>query len=280
MEGFIRFTFLDRVRMDDSGQLVFLAPCCRDVVLFDFEANVGDRWFLENCTEAAAPPIPVTLVEKGVKVSVPAGTFTGCYRFLWAWADYLICPGVGLVAVEDTIGTMSRELVSFDLKPPGPPVPCACGNLIVNRSFESVCCFWLQGWTAVNPDLASGAYEAPPAGGCWSLRLTGDWAPTTAIVRQRIGGVANGDVVRLSATMRAEGPGGGGTMALLVGGDPWTAIGKRKSTIDTRWVIQTIQDTLSIGPGDSVWVELSAFDTEIAPTSGLFDSVVLERLNR
>jgi hypothetical protein len=73
-------------------------------VLFDFQAPVGSAW-----TAAASPGSPaptVTLVSKTDAVTVPAGTYTGCYTFFYDVSDdiasditYVVAPGVGLVYV-------------------------------------------------------------------------------------------------------------------------------------------------------------------------------------
>jgi hypothetical protein len=50
-------------------------------------------------------------------------------------------------------------------------------------------------------------------------------------------------------------------------------------TSKTEWTVISLQDTVSLAEGDSVWVLLSSFDTEIAQRVGLFDMVVVERLS-
>lgn len=267
------------VRMNELDQLMLFARrCCGEIVLFDFEAQVGESWIFDNCTEA--PSFEITLLDVDEAVSVPAGEFTGCYRFGFPWADYVLCPGVGLVEVDNPVGTASYRLTSYVLKDPEPLPPSPPQNLLVNGSFERFCCPSFLGWVVVNPGLTSPVPDAPEDGGCWSLRLTADWAPTTAILRQKIEGVTDGDVLRLSAQVRAEDPAGGGSIGLLVGEVPWTNTGKWASTNDTLWTRLTLVDTLSMEPGDSVWVEISALHTEIVPRVGLFDSVVLERVEQ
>ena len=263
----------DLVRMNELGQLVLIVRCCGETVLFDFQAQVGESWIFDDCTDG--PFIEITLLAADDEVSVPAGLFTGCYRFAFIGIHYLLCPGVGLVAAESQVGTNSYQLRSYGLEDPEPVIPSQ--NLVVNGSFERFCCPSFVGWTVFNPALTSPANDTPADGGCWSLRLTADWAPTTAILRQRIAGVADGDVLRLSAQVRAEDPMGGGSIGLLVGKAPWTKTGKWASTNDTLWTGLSLVDTLSMEPGDSVWVEISSFHTEIVPRVGFFDLVVLER---
>lgn len=150
-------------------------------------------------------------------------------------------------------------------------------NLIGNGSFESDGAPSLAGWTALNPSLAETVRDGAPGSGLWSLKLTADWAPTSAVVWQRIEGVASGDVLTLTAYLKA--PEGGGGIVDIVSGPaptgrlqvPWISTGS------TDWVRLSLTDTLSLSPGDSVWVVLSSLHTEVAPRIGLFDDVRVVR---
>jgi hypothetical protein len=46
------------------------------------------------------------------------------------------------------------------------------------------------------------------------------------------------------------------------------------------WTYLSIEDTVSLAEGDSVWAVLSSFHTEIAPIAGLSDLVVAERTRK
>jgi hypothetical protein len=264
------------VRLNDLNQLTLLVRCCGETVLFDFGAQPGDRWVFEDCTDG--PLIEIALLDDDEAIVVPAGRFTGCHRFAFWGIQYVLCPGIGLVSAEDQAATNSYELVSYALKDPEPGPADPPPNMLVNGSFERFCCPGFFGWSIGNRALTSSTEDTPENGGCWSARLTADWAPTTAILRQRVEGVVDGDVLRLSAQVRAADSEGGGRIGLVVGDRPWMGEGKWASTSDTLWTELSLVDTLSLEAGDSVWVELSSFHTEIVPRVGLFDSVVLERV--
>ena len=80
--------------------------------------SVGDSWAF-----AVAPDVPtptVTLVSKTDEVTVPAGTFSGCYTFFFdvsnSIADdltYVVAPNVGLVKLLEHSG-VTYELTEYD----------------------------------------------------------------------------------------------------------------------------------------------------------------------
>ena len=171
---------------------------------------------------------------------------------------------------------------------------CSCGRNCVdpcdhtepgqpswNGSFE-----WngeptLDGWEFGNPALASLANEAAPCGGEWSLKLTADWAPTLGFAIAPVCNAEDGDVIRLSAYVRAEAQDGGGLIALMVGTwPPLPKMSKSAWTAETEWTLLSLQDTVSLAEGDTVWVLLSSFPTEIVPRIGLFDVIAVEEVSR
>ena len=150
-------------------------------------------------------------------------------------------------------------------------------NLISNGSFESRGHPSLAGWELLNPSLAQSEHEGGPGGGSWSLKLTADWAPTTAVAWQKVEGVMSGDVLTLTSFVKAR-PGGGGTMMLASGSHPQQPARQRSVSSDsTAWVRLALTDTLSLSEGDAVWVVLSSHHTELIPRVGLFDEVRLVR---
>ena len=151
-------------------------------------------------------------------------------------------------------------------------------NLLLNGSFESDGLPALEGWSPGNSDLATIVSPGGPSGGNWSLRLVADWAPTTGFVTQAISGVQNGDVLVLRANVKAEGMYGGGAIALVTGPTIWSGQRVSVGTDSGTWDALQLVSTLEIADGDSVWVCLTSFDTEIVPRVGLFDSVSLVRL--
>jgi hypothetical protein len=150
-------------------------------------------------------------------------------------------------------------------------------NLIDNGSFEINRKPSLAGWTLLNPDLAETVNDGAPGSGFWSLKLSADWAPTMAVVWQKVEGTADGDVLTLTAYVKAYEGGGGiirlvsGSHPLEQGPHPWA------SSDSTDWVRLALTDTLALSPGDSVWVVLSSFHTEISERIGLFDDVRVVR---
>jgi len=158
--------------------------------------------------------------------------------------------------------------------------PSSGQNLLSNGTFEVDHTPTLQGWRFGNPQLASLVKEAPIGGGNWSLKLSADWAPTTGFVYTPVEGVKPGDVVRLSAFIRAIGSSGGGFVTLGVGPSVWSTTARSVGSQDTLWKEITLIDTLALGPNDSLWVVLSSLNTEIIVREGLFDLVRLERLSK
>lgn len=160
------------------------------------------------------------------------------------------------------------------------PIPAPPGELIFDGSFERDRQPTLEGWRIANPSVTTLVPEPAPGGGEWSLGLEADWAPTTGYVTMPIPGIRDGDVLRLSAFVRAVDADGGGSITLSVG--PSYGFrqnrAKRAATSSTTWTYLSVQDTVSLGPGDTVWVALSSFDTEITRRQGRFDLVSLRRI--
>jgi len=163
---------------------------------------------------------------------------------------------------------------------PSPAVNPPAGNLIPNGSFERNGQATLDTWQVSNSSLTTLAPQAAPEGGQWSLRLQSDGAPSTGQVKFQVPGLKDGDSVRLSAYVRADDSGGG-----LVGLEVTSADGRLRhksfaSTEDTQWTQVRVTDTLSLEPGDNVWVVLRSPPTQLNARAGLFDLVKLERLGK
>jgi len=91
-------------RMNDRNQLLIRADEADPLesILFDFGVPVGSSWQFAVKPELPAPT--VTLLSKNDVVTVPAGTYTGCYTFFFDIPDqvdedvtYVVAPDVGLV---------------------------------------------------------------------------------------------------------------------------------------------------------------------------------------
>ena len=159
------------------------------------------------------------------------------------------------------------------------PIPQPGESLILDWSFERDGQPTLEGWRITNPSVTTLVREPAPGGGEWSLGLEADWAPTTGFVTMPILGVRDGDVLRLSAFVRAVDGQGGGSISLSVGPSYGLQRSRAKwaSTASTSWTLLSVQDTVSLAPGDTVWVALSSFHTEVTRRQGRFDLVVLKR---
>ena|SRR5437762_10761670 len=161
---------------------------------------------------------------------------------------------------------------------PEDPVVNPPGNLIPNGSFERNGQATLDTWQVSNSALASLAPEAAPGGGKWSLRLQSGGAPSTGQVKFPVPGLKDGDIVRLSAYVRASSQGGGGLVGLEVT-SPSGLVRQKPfaSTANAQWTQLGVTATLSLEPGDTVWVVLRSPPTELNARAGLFDLVTLER---
>ncbi len=160
-----------------------------------------------------------------------------------------------------------------------PTEPAISPNLIVNGNFETDHAPTLEGWHLGSSQLAKLVDEVPQGGGGWALELTADWAPTMGFAYTPITSVESGDIVQLSAFVRAIGPEGGGSIQLRTGETIWTSAQSNARTSDTSWTQLTLVDTLALGPNDTLWVVLSSFETELIPRKGLFDLITLKRIN-
>lgn len=148
-------------------------------------------------------------------------------------------------------------------------------NLLANGSFEKNNNPTLQGWTFGNRQLARLTNEAPPKGGNWSLELTADWAPTSGYAETFVvTELSPGDILKLSAFVKALGPAGGGFIQLKIG----SLTPRMARTSETSWNEVSVTDTVKTGTVDTVWVRLSSLHTERMARKGLFDLVRLERI--
>ena len=170
------------------------------------------------------------------------------------------------------INTLLFEPINCNPTLIGPPID---NNLLPNGSFEINNITTLNGWRFGNKQLAKLVNEAPPGGGNWSLELTSDWAPTTSYVYTPVSNLKSGDIVKLSAYVKAYGKfKGRGIIELSYPGHLKSAYSS-----DTLWNRISVIDTLTLTPGDTLWVILSSPITEIVPFQQLFDLVKLEKIS-
>lgn len=175
------------------------------------------------------------------------------------------------------INTLLYEPINCNPTLIGPPID---NNLLPNGSFEINNIPTLNGWRFGNKQLAKLVNEAPAGGGNWSLELTSDWAPTTGYVYTPVLNVKSGDIVRLSAYVRAYGKfGGRGIIGLSVSPNFSPNYSKSAYSSDSIWNRISVIDTLILTPSDTLWVFLSAPITEIVPFQQLFDLVKLEKIS-
>ena len=151
------------------------------------------------------------------------------------------------------------------------------GEQILDSSFERDGQPTLEGWRITNPSLTSLVPDPAPGGGEWSLQLDADWAPTTGFVTVPLPQIRDGDVLRLSAFVRAVDAEGGAVIGLRVG-PSFGGRAKWAYSGGTSWTRLSVQDTVSLAPGDTVWVVLSSPHTEITRRQGRFDRVELMRI--
>lgn len=154
-------------------------------------------------------------------------------------------------------------------------------NYLPNGSFETYGAPSLYSWTPANSELVDIVPQPAPRGGFFSLQLTADWAPTSGFVTTTVPDLKDGDIVRLSAYVRARGSEGGGSISVHNGNPSTPAATQSKwaSTSDTIWTLLSVTDTLELGPGDSLYVMLSSLVTELRPRVGQFDRVTLVRIS-
>ncbi len=91
-----------------GGDHILEAP----VVFLDFSASEHDTWSIPDWGT-------VEVVEKGLEITVPVGTFSGCDHFKFTAAgvvvsDWWNAPGIGPIRMADSSGVIS-ELISYEL---------------------------------------------------------------------------------------------------------------------------------------------------------------------
>lgn len=145
-------------------------------------------------------------------------------------------------------------------------------NLIQNGSFERGGQPTLEGWQVQNEALTQLVAGGAPEAGRWSLRLEADWAPTTGVVRALLPGVRNGDVLRVSAWIRAESGGGG---VIYLESQSWQS--QPTFSDSQEWTQVAFTSAVSVASGDSLWLVVSSLPTEVQPRVGYFDRVRVER---
>lgn len=152
------------------------------------------------------------------------------------------------------------------------------GNLLPNGSFELNNKPTLDGWRLGNEQAAELVNQAAHNGGNWALKLTSDWAPTTAFVYTPVLNINSGDILKLSAYVRGTGSFHGmGIVRLVVGQNINSGNIKEASSSDTAWTQISVIDTVNKGINDTLWVILSSPHTEIIPFQQMFDLVKLEK---
>lgn len=163
----------------------------------------------------------------------------------------------------------------------GPTQPrgdSSTADLLPNGSFERDGQPSLEGWRLLKPSLARSVEDAPTGGGVWSLQLDADWAPSLGVAFTAVRGVRTGDRLHLTTTARAANADGGAIVELMTGHVPFSFSTVRwAATSSTAWTELSVDDTVSLSPGDSVWVVLSSPPTEVVARSGRFDLVKVVR---
>ncbi|HGY56614.1 MAG TPA: hypothetical protein ENK44_12970 [Caldithrix abyssi] len=175
-----------------------------------------------------------------------------------------------------TIGIFLLSLIACEKSINGLKVT---NNLLPNGSFELNNKPTLYGWRFGNKRAAELVNQAVPHGGNWALKLTSDWAPTTAFVYTSIPNINSGDILKLSAYVRGMGRFHGmGIIRLAVGQNINSYNMKEASSSDTVWTQISVTDTVNMGMNDTLWVILSSPITEVIPFQQLFDLVKLEKV--
>jgi len=152
-------------------------------------------------------------------------------------------------------------------------------NLLPNGSFELNNKPTLDGWLLGEERATELVNQAAPNGGNWALKLTSDWAPTTAYVYTPVLNINSGDILKLSAYVRGTGSFHGmGIIRLVVGQNIKSGNIKEASSSDTVWTQISVMDTVSMGINDTLWVILSSPITERIPWQQMFDLVKLEKV--
>lgn len=165
-----------------------------------------------------------------------------------------------------------------------PGSDCDFGDGTWNGSFECGCRPTLEGWRFGDPELAAWREDAPPGGGSWCLKLQADSIPPYGYAYASVPDVEDGDVVRLSAFVRAVREGGGGKIMLCVGDFPVchrSSYENEALSTCTDWTHLSVEDSVRLIGEDSVWVVLAPISiADATPSVGLFDMVVVENLNK
>jgi hypothetical protein len=116
--------------------------------------------------------------------------------------------------------------------------------------------------------------------------LEDDFAPPPGYAYTSVGDVEDGDVVRLSAFVHGVKDGGGGRIGLctgrsLTGRTLVCSSYEHAISTDRDWTYLSVDDSIRLREGDSLWVVLGPVSfSETTPPVGLFDMVVVEKLNK
>ena len=150
-------------------------------------------------------------------------------------------------------------------------------NLIQNSSFEMNGQPTLQSWAA-DTVLGKLVQDAPPGGGEWSLQLSPGWFPQEGFARTYIAGQSGVGVYQLNAWIKnLNGPRSSSIRVGQWSNNAWVSL-KEIPCDSSAWMQYSLTDTLSLLPGDTIAVHLSAGETELVAGGVLFDLVRLEKI--
>ena len=166
-------------------------------------------------------------------------------------------------------------LVSSGCNTNGSPLVGLQGaNLIANASFEKNGQPTLEGWFVRDSSAVQFAKDAPPGGGIWSLLLHAQMpAPLPFSPSMYIPLRSGRHVLSLAFWGKSQSVHGGVVLAVKRGTRWERAI--FHPAMDTTWSHYTLQDTLTLEPGDSLFVQLFGGGSEVLPGRTYLDLVEL-----
>ena len=140
--------------------------------------------------------------------------------------------------------------------------------VIISDSFEIAGQPSHLGWQ-VDTDLTSGQDEAPPNGGQWSLRLDSGTPPFIGNAILDIYPNYGSGIYEFSVWVKTTGT---ATVTLgVLAPDDQVSQGGTVTSQDTAWTQVVIVDTLTIGSGDQIFMELSSGSSDSESWYSLFD---------
>ena len=149
-------------------------------------------------------------------------------------------------------------------------------NLVKNSSFELNGDSTTEGWEGAS---SSNVYRDAPTfagSGLWCLKLTGACAWDYALYL--LDSVEDGGIYEFSCWARKEQYGVGGA-GISFFNKRTRNFGKSTPVLSRNWTRIGLVDTLSIAPGDSIYVMLQAGGGVIGSCSGYFDLVRVIKIN-